>query len=268
MIKSVSMKKMLTILTVLILVGVGLWFVWNKYQFKKNASVNPPFDISEENLANLPDMSNEADANNKEEDVLKIQALEIVSRPIVIKVALSDSIKNQAIEKIKNAGETIKNDYVSAGAWLDLGAYRKLIGDYSGAIEAWNFLTVIYPKDPVAFNNLGDIYAFYLKDFARGEQNFLKAIANDSTKVGAYMQLVTIYQETRQLDKMEPLLLSGIKNNSADPTLKILLARFYVDQKRVKEALELYESAVKLDPNNKSLAEELNILRVNQGLPQ
>ena len=260
------MKKALVIFTVLILVGAGLWLVWNKFQLGAAAPVvQTLMSLQTRRAVDLTaDTDNKEAVADKEEDVLKNRALVIVSRPIVVRAALSDSIKNQAVEKIKNAGEMIKKDYTFIEAWLDFGAYRKLIGDYDGAIEAWIFLTVIRPKDPVAFNNLGGIYAFYLKDFMKGEQNFLRAVSNDPTKVGAYMQLITIYQETKQLDKMEPLLLSGIKNNSADPTLKILLARFYVEQKRAGEALELYESALKLDPNNKSLIEELNTFRVNQ----
>lgn len=259
------MKKTLIIFIVLILVGVSLWFVWNKSQPESTGLSNVLRDVpvvTQDSVNGEKSTSTKKEV--KEENPLRVKALSILSRPPIIKVSLREAAKNQALEKIKQAGELLKNDYDQQGVWLELGAYRKLIGDYDGAIEAWDFLGVIRPQSYISFANLGDLYAFYLKDFGKGERNFLKSIDLEPANINAYMQLATIYEAAKESDKIEPILLRGINNSPSAPILKILLARYYADRERVDEALKYYDEAIKLDPKNNSLLEEAIILRAKQ----
>ena len=260
------MKRGIIIFIILVLAGAGLRFGWNKIQpsAEKNSA---QVELSKEKLTvqknsiSSPSLS----ISDKEKLALKAKALAIISRPILVRIQLADSVKNQAIEKIKQINESIRANYDLDSQWLELAAYRKLIGDYDGAIEAWNFLSLIRPKNFVSYNNLGDLYAFNLKDYEKGEQNFLQSISNNPQNINAYMQLITIYEATNQLNKIEPILLLGIKSNSANPILNILLARHYVAQKRFKEALNNYQAALKLDSNNQSLRGEMDKFKAEQG---
>ena len=58
--------------------------------------------------------------------------------------------------------------------WLVLGVYRKMIGDYESAKEVWEYASAIRPQNSVSFNNLGELYAYYLKDNAKAEKIILK----------------------------------------------------------------------------------------------
>ena len=87
----------------------------------------------------------------------------------------------------------IREDYDYSNQWYDLGAYRKLLGDYAGAIDAYDFVTLIRPNDVISYMNLGEIYAVYLKNYGQAEKNYLQAIKNDPTKASSYMYLSSLY---------------------------------------------------------------------------
>ncbi len=192
--------------------------------------------------------------------VFKTQALKIVARPIEVKANLSATAKEQAISKINENITAIKQNYDFDKSWLELGSYRQLIGDYEGAVEAWNFLTIIRPKDFVAFHNLGSLYGFELHNYPKAEENFLKAISNNPQDVDAYSQMVTIYQ-TYQPSQIDPFLLQGTKASPNDAGLFILLGQYSESVGNKPKALAQYEQALKIQPSNTSLQEDVNRLK-------
>src|SRR3989344_422819 len=165
------MKRLLFILFLLVLIAAGAaWYVNRRAasDFKDSSAGAPNQSPSTTTFPSLA-----VDAANDIKEQLRIQSLKIVARPILVKIQLSESSKNQAIGKIQDLVKLIEKKYDYIEAWYDLGAYRKLIGDYDGAIEAYNFVIKIRPKDEIAYVNLGDLYGFYLKDYENSEKNFL-----------------------------------------------------------------------------------------------
>ncbi len=107
-----------------------------------------------------------------------------------------------------------------------MGIWRKTIGDYEGAREAWEFVTLIRPNDPVAFHNLGDLYAQYIIDFSKAENNYLAAIARAPETTFYYVKLYEFYRYfVRKPDSAENILIQGIKATN-DPDLKTILEDF------------------------------------------
>ena len=150
----------------------GSWYFWQGFN-------KPAVDLASDNLK-LPEVAEPLQTPapvpaNSDQSVsdLKALALKIVSRPITVMVPLSENSKNDALTKLDEFIKLIKEDYDNSYAWYDLGAYRKLIGDYVGSAEAYQFAAQIRPQDSIAYTNLGDLYGFYLKDYEKSEQNFL-----------------------------------------------------------------------------------------------
>lgn len=80
------------------------------------------------------------------------------------------------------------------GSWITLGALRKETGDYQGATADWKYVTKLYPTDPTAYADLGDLYANYLNQPTQGEAYYKQAIALDPTQEEAFYQnLAQIY---------------------------------------------------------------------------
>ncbi len=92
---------------------------------------------------------------------------------------------------VQTALASSSTDY---SAWLELGILREGTGDYSGAAAAWKYVTEIYPGDPTAFANLGDLYANYLHQRTQGIAYYKQAIKLDPTHEETfYDNLAQIY---------------------------------------------------------------------------
>jgi tetratricopeptide (TPR) repeat protein len=103
-----------------------------------------------------------------------------------------------------------------------------MIGDYEGAKECWEYAAVVNPKSPTPFNNLGDLYAHYLKDNKKAEENFLIAIKNGPDQIYIYRSLYEFYRYVMKDNaKAKQILERGISANpNTSQDLKNLLDNF------------------------------------------
>mgnify|MGYP001608069260 FL=1 len=163
------MKKIIIAIIILALLSAGAWYLQNYLN-----NLSSPGLLDKENII-AATTSSVVVLNNKEE-ALRAEALKIANAPLrPAKDATAEMIA-LAQEKIKSSVGLIKQDYNYDLPWLDLGSYRKLVGDYNGAISAWDFLMKIRPKDFVAPHNLGELYGYILSDYQQSEKYFLKSI--------------------------------------------------------------------------------------------
>ena len=134
--------------------------------------------------------------------------------PINVTVDLPAITIEQAKETITKLTAALKKNSDLFGDWVELGLYRRLIGDYGGAAAAWEYAGAIRPKNSVSFNNLGDLYTYQIKDKARAEKNYLMALANDSASIAAYEKLYELYRYIFKDDeKAKGVLKEGISKN-------------------------------------------------------
>lgn len=154
--------------------------------------------------------------------------------------------KNKIVQDIKNIVSKLKKNPSSFENWIDLGLNRKAIGDYKGAAEAWEYASLIRPGSSLPFNNLGDLYHYYLKDYKKAEANFLKAIKVDESYTLSYINLFDLYNLSYKKDtnKAEVILLEGLKNLPNDINLAITLANYYEEQNNISKATEYYKKAL------------------------
>jgi tetratricopeptide (TPR) repeat protein len=253
------MKKSLLTILLMLLIGIAAWYIQSDLR-----SSYPIDQLTDKNEpANLIEQPKEDIAAAPAQDSLKTQALKIISKPLLFKNNLSDKEKELFKKKNDELTGLIRQNYDYINAWHDLGSYRKLMGDYEGAIEAWNFIGLIRPKDYISYHNLGELYGFYLKDYEKAEQNFLKSINNNPANIDGYLQLVTVYEYgyAEKAAEAENVLLLGIKSNPTDPNIKIALGEYYQKQNKISEAIKYFEEALKLNPANKMLEEEIKKLK-------
>ena len=233
-------------------------------------SVLPKIETS--GIEKLDDIAGVATSTNPEKpatttaekgivDVLQLAALKIIDRPITIKTTLSEQTKQLAIQKINEASDMIRANYDYANQWYDLGAYRKMIGDYIGADEAWSFVSRIRPDDFISLHNLGDLY-YSLKNYSKAEQYFLASIEKNPQNADAYIQLVAIYEfnDLSKTSLIEPLLLRGITANPKEPNLMIALGKYYQNRGNLEGARNYFTQALALNPKNTELERELQLL--------
>ena len=129
---------------------------------------------------------------------------------------MSDEAKKIVTAKIQDLSSQLKKDSDNLENWLVLGVYRKTIGDYEGAKEVWEYANAIRPKNSISFNNLGELYAYYLKNNIKAEENYAKAIENDPSAIYIYRNFFDFYRYvTKDPAKARVILEKGI---AANPT--------------------------------------------------
>jgi tetratricopeptide (TPR) repeat protein len=204
-----------------IIAGFSVWFIYRDFK-KSHQEPSAQGPASAENA--LSNVAPDSTYNAGSEEIKK--QMPDLDREIVVKDdTLPEESKNRAISEIKMIIAILKNDYDRREEWLNLGLWRKSIGDYEGAAEAWKFVTVIRPDDPVAYHNLGDLYSQYLPDFPKAEQYYLTAIEKDTEhQPFFYVKLYEFYRYySKKPDLAEKILLDGLKTNPNNEYLQSLL---------------------------------------------
>lgn len=187
---------------------------------------------------------------------------EVKPRPEVIK-NFSQSQQSQFFNDIKKYGQDVKDTPELVSSWLQLAVLKKIIGDYIGARDIWEYVSVIKPQEEVSFKNLGDLYWHYLPDYPRSEKNFQTAIKNKPDDTSTYISLSELYRYSYKEKENLALgiLNEGLKSNPGDLNLIKAIAYFYEDTGDRVKALEWWQKAQEKDPQNKSISQTIEDLR-------
>lgn len=187
---------------------------------------------SSKNIVNIGGVSVEGDGD------IKIEPIDIknnkpvvnvplpnLDREIKITATMDDNAQKIATAKIQDLSSQLKKDSDNLENWLVLGVYRKIIGDYEGAREVWEYASAIRPQNSVSFNNLGELYAYYLKDSQKAEENYAQALENDPSAIYIYRNFFDFYRYVaKDPAKARAILEKGIAANpSTSSDLKNLL---------------------------------------------
>ena len=119
-----------------------------------------------------------------------------LSRPFVPLASLPKDMQAASLKEYNTAVTQLKIDPNHIAYWLQLGILRKGAGDYAGAEEVWLFVARTWPKDPIAYNNLADLYSNYLNNTTKGVQYWQKLITLTPSNGSAYLNLATLQSIT------------------------------------------------------------------------
>ena len=177
----------IVILFAVLAFGVG-FYIWDDLSAVSPVSEDKSAKISIENKSEGKAIIEQVPVNNKK------------------------SITNSAIKSLSEELK-IKPDFLNG--WLQLGLLKKAVGDYQGAKESWEYAVTVWPDEYVAYNNLADLYHFYLKDFSKAELNAKKVIELNPNLAAGYRSLFELYTLSykEKMDLAGDVLIDGIKNN-------------------------------------------------------
>lgn len=183
-------------------------------------------------------------------------------RKINYSASYSSEARTMMDKKVADLVSLLNKNSSNIEAWLDMGIVYKQTGDYEGARGAWEYVGLLSPNGIVSFNNLGDLYHYYLKDYQKSEKNFLRAIKNDSKYILSYINLHELYKFSYQTDtsKAVDVLKQGISANPGNIDLLVTLASYYRDKGDSKNARTYYEESLQKarDAGNQVLVDAIN----------
>lgn len=173
----------------------------------------------------------------------------------------------QRFEKIKNQILASGNDF-NFSAFNSLGMIKKALYDFEGAKQVWEYANIKSPKNSLSFFNLGILYMDDLKDNQKAEENFLIVLKNSKGEKGneQYYRIIVgfyAYYYPEKKAQIEKILLDALKleNYKDNVNILALLAAYYQDEGQKEKALEYWERALVLDPENEAIKNEINNLK-------
>lgn len=117
------------------------------------------------------------------------------------------------------------------------------------------------PEDPFVQQRIGDAYSFH-GEYAKAEKIFEKLFAERPELPGIREKLINTYFKTNK-EKAEAMLNELRKDAPTDPRPHMFLGQLALDDNRLPEALEHFETALQLNPNDESLWYRVAALKVS-----
>jgi len=149
--------------------------------------------------------------------------------------------------------------------WLQLGMLKKFVGDYQGAEAAWIKAGELRPKNSTSFGNLADLYVNFSKEYDKAELAYQKAIENsqgEAKNVNFYRNYYYFaYYNLADFNKTESILLAGLADNPKSSDMPALLGSFYSETGKISQAIEYYQKALELNPDNATIKAEIERLK-------
>lgn len=236
-------------------ISVGLIIAVSVYIYKDlNYSVTSVNEKIEENSGILLDPNQKASGYEVSVEEINEKAVQTetlegkapnLDLPAINYSHLEDAVFKIASQNIAILSSDLKKDPQDNLKWLNLAILRKMLGDYKVSVEILNFVAILWPNDYVAYNNLADLYQYYIKNPALAEKNWLKVIELKPDYIESYQSLFTLYLEG-YIGKYQPLsiLLKGFSQNPHSTDIIINIARYYKKAGDNDSAIIYYKKAI------------------------
>lgn len=245
-------QKIAAIGAALILVIGGSFALW----YLQNNDTGPGFEITD--IEGLPEGATVEIVDRVNEQLFQNTPRPALDRSLP-RGGASEQVYQVMLKQRSEAVSMIEENPALMTQWIGLGALHKQAMDYEGARIYWNYVATVNPQNLAVHWNLGNLYAYYLKDMGKAEASFMKAIAIDPSFIPAYAELYTVRKEQGKGELAVEILISGIAKNPADTDLRVMLARHYRDARDIPKAKEAYDAAIAAaeKANNTSLVTSL-----------
>ncbi|MBI2121763.1 MAG: hypothetical protein HYT98_01440 [Candidatus Sungbacteria bacterium] len=233
-------------------------------------SFGPDFSPVNPQEISLPPSRSAPSAEDQKSKVVKNEApsytgrdpQEVRSSPEEVKLFSAEQ-KEKIYGELRMHGSAVKEKPDYFFGWIQVGLLKKVIGDFEGARDAWEYAGVISPKNSVSFANLGELYWRYIPNFPKSEENFKISIKNKPNDPSTYMSLSDLYSYSyaEKKDLADDILFEGIAANPDSLDLTKYLARLYETEGKFSLALVWWQKVLEKDPQNSEVVTTIESLK-------
>lgn len=189
-------------------------------------------------------------------------------RPVPEEVKVfTEEQRQQLYATIKTHANTVKSDPTFFEGWIKIGILKKMIGDFDGARDTWEYASLIQPGNSLSYANLGELYWRYLHDFPKAEKNLLTSIKNKPDDFQTYNTLSELYYYSyiEKSTLAEKVLLDGIASNLDNLSVKVnltkALATLYRRKQEFSKAIAELKKVLEMEPGSTEVAAEIEALQ-------
>lgn len=173
-------------------------------------------------------------------------------------VAMKYSMPDEAIRYLNNA---ISTDSSHQPSYFLLGLAQSQKKNYEEAAAAFEKSLALKPDDAEARIRLGDVYR-QMGLFEKAEDEYKKACALDETSIAGFNLAMLSYEQDK-LDQALEYVQLLIQKGSPSVDMYNLQGVIFNKQRRYPEAIESFQSALKIDPNHAVAAINLAVAYIN-----
>ncbi len=202
--------KYLTIFIIAVLLLAGGYYIYQDISKLSSPVVEPATEtITKDGITFTAPKGSDIKIEQVSDKPAKITALSL-GRKIVPPANMPKDAQILYAKKISELEAKLQNNPDSFDDWITLGGLRSAIEDYTEAGRVWEFVSKNWPSNYLSFSNLGDLYGYYIKDFQKAEENFLKAIQNGPSIEQIYIQTANFYKDVmKDVAKARAILQKG-----------------------------------------------------------
>lgn len=269
-------KKNITLIIIIVVAAsIAGFFLRERivYLFKANIEAPPPTSVSPtpSPITAEPSPNAPPDVIGKPSPLSQIRPKyppysgrdpkEVRPLPEEVKLFTEDQ-KSKLYAEIENYADAVKKDPNFFNGWIQGGLLKKVIGDFEGARDMWEYANIIRPQNATSFANLGELYWRYLANFPKSEANFRTAIKNKPSDLMTYISLSDLYfySYAAKAHLADDVLLEGMARNPTDVNLMKALASLYERQKEYAKTLEWWKKVLASEPGNTAVAAAIKAL--------
>jgi tetratricopeptide (TPR) repeat protein len=173
-------------------------------------------------------------------------------------VAMKYSMPDEAIRYLNNA---ISIDSSHQPSYFLLGLAQSQKKNYKEAAAAFEKSLELKPDDAEARIRLGDVYR-QMGFSEKAEEEYKKAFARDESSVAGFNLAMLSYEQDK-LDQALEYVQLLIQKGSPSIDMYNLQGVIFNKQRRYPEAIESFQSALKIDPNHAVAAINLAVAYIN-----
>ncbi len=241
-------KKTIGIAALVIVAVIVVAFIYRDMRVEKDSTeTTKATSTAKDTLKNIGiEMTGDGKVETVPIPEVKLPPAPLLVRSTDFKNTLTSEIKTIVLARLDANIEVLKKNPKDVQSWIMLGVNRKTLGDYEGARDAWEYAKALEPNNIVPWNNLGDLYHFYIKDYKKSEENWKRTITLKPDYIQGYSGLVDLYKYSlkEKLEEAPAVLRGGIAKNPDAVDLVVMLARYYQDAGDTTLAKEAYEQAI------------------------
>lgn len=143
-----------------------------------------------------------------------------IRKPIVFPKDTPKAVEEDVRMQFEEVYRTLESDHLNVSQWTELGNLRKLVGDYEGAIEAWEYGLLLSPKSMVLHTNIAGVYGYFLRDYTLAEKYYRLAIEHSPSSLQAYGQAYEFFSGVlKDQEKATGIIELGLEHNPNSPEL-------------------------------------------------
>jgi len=163
------------------------------------------------------------------------------------------------LKRLDSVLESFPDDYDTL---LKKGNIYFMLEEYKQAENVFLQAVETEPDFASAYANLGELYTSFLIDKDKAVENYKKAIELAPWHSQYYRSLADLYWSDfpEKENEIEPLMLEGAEKYPENKDFYTYLASYFRQKNNLAKAIQYLKLALKIEPDNKTLEQELTEL--------